>query len=83
LPVTPYHFGPSGFVGLHNWLVDKLKSKDYTWNELAELVREEIWLPKHLWQIVRKLRNDGRMEATNFEGRFSQKANPTLRLVKD
>ncbi|MCK4830868.1 three-Cys-motif partner protein TcmP [bacterium] len=69
--------------GLHNWVVDILKSKDYTWNELAELVREEIWLPKHLWQIVRKLRNDGRMEATNFEGRFSQKANPTLRLVKD
>lgn len=69
--------------GLHNWIVDRLKSKDYTWNELAELVREEIWLPKHLWQMVRKLRNDGRMEATNFEGRFSQKANPTLRLVKD
>lgn len=68
---------------LHNWVVDKLKSKDYTWNELAELVREEIWLPKHLWQIVRELRKDGRIEPLNFEGRFSQKSNPTLRLVED
>lgn len=69
--------------GLHNWVVDKLKSEGYTWNELVELVREEIWLPKHLWQVVRKLRNDGRMEATNFKGRFSQRANPTLWLVED
>lgn len=68
---------------LHNWVVDKLKSKDYTWNELKEMLRAEMWMSKHLSQMIKELRKDGRIEPLNFEGRFSQKSNPTLRLVED
>jgi len=36
-----------------------------------------------LWQIVRELKNKDRITAINFTGRFSQKANPTLRMIKN
>jgi three-Cys-motif partner protein len=65
---------------LRNWLIAKLSRKPRTWAELAELLREEIWLNKHLWQVIRELRNK-KIKATNFGGKFSQKANPTFSLV--
>jgi three-Cys-motif partner protein len=68
-------------TGLRNWLLAKLSRKPYTWNELTEILREEIWLNKHLWQVVKEGKNANRINATNFRGRFSQKANPTLSLV--
>jgi len=67
---------------LRDWLIDKLTNRCYTWNELTELVREEIWLNKHLWDVIREMKNNNQIVATNFTGRFSQKANPTLRLLK-
>lgn len=68
---------------LKNWLIDKLACKCYTWNQLAKLLREEMWLNKHLWQIIKELKKAGEINGTNFSGRFSQRANPTLSLVKN
>jgi hypothetical protein len=66
---------------LRNWLYAKLSRKPYTWDELNEILREEIWLNRHLWQVIKEEKNANRIRATNFKGRFSQKANPTLSLV--
>ncbi|MFA5240725.1 MAG: three-Cys-motif partner protein TcmP [Phycisphaerae bacterium] len=66
---------------LENWLISKLREKRYTWVELQELLREEIWLNKHLWYIIGKLIKEKRLSPINYEGRFSQKANPTFIIV--
>jgi hypothetical protein len=66
---------------LENWLVEKLKKKSYTWIELEELIREEMWLSKHLWDIIKRLKDEKKIEPYNFEGKFSQKSNPTFKLV--
>jgi three-Cys-motif partner protein len=68
-------------TGLRNWLLTKLSRKPYTWNELTEMLRKEIWLNKHLWQVVKEVKNANRINVTHFSGRFSQKANPTLSLA--
>ena len=68
---------------LEMWVIDKLSRRCYTWDDLKRMVREKIWLNKHLWQIVRELKNKDRITAINFTGRFSQKANPTLRMIKN
>ena len=60
-----------------------VKYQEENWDELKRMVREKIWLNKHLWQAVRGLKNNGSIAATNFTGRFSQKANPTLSLIKN
>jgi len=65
---------------LKNWVIDKLSHKSYTWNDLAETLREEIWLNKHLWQVMRELKTSNQVDAMSFTGKFSQKANPTFGL---
>jgi len=65
---------------LKKWLIDNLSVRCYTWKELTELLREEVWLNKHLWQIIVELRDAKQLTATGFSGRFSQKANPMLCL---
>ena len=67
---------------LRFWLLNNLRNKGCTWKELEEMLRVEIWLNKHLWQVIRELRENGDIEATNFSGRFSQKANPTFKLER-
>ena len=61
------------------WVRNKLGRKEWTWAELSESLRGEIWLPKHLWQVIRELKNRGEVIATDFIGKFSQKANPIFR----
>jgi three-Cys-motif partner protein len=65
---------------LYSWLLNNLRQKNCTWKELKEMLREEIWLNKHLWQVIRELRDKGEIIPTYFIGRFSQKANPTFKL---
>ncbi len=68
---------------LENWLVDKLSYRHYNWDQLADLLREEIWLNKHLWRMITELKTTGKINAKNFSGKFSQKANPTFYLIKN
>lgn len=65
---------------LEMWLIDKLSRKPYNWDELTKELRDEIWLNKHLWQVIRELRKSSKIAAANYEGRFSQKSNPTFSL---
>lgn len=63
---------------LKKWVVDKLSEKSYKWSELEELVRSEIWLKKHLWQIIKNLRKEGKITPI---GKFTQTANPIINLM--
>jgi len=65
---------------LKQWVIDKLHDRNYTWTELEELLRQEIWLKKHLWQVVKELKDVKRVIASNYKDKFSQKANPTFSL---
>lgn len=65
---------------LENWLLEKLTIKHYTLRELCNILREEIWLEKHLWKVIKDLRNKGKIRCTDYVGRFSQRSNPTIRL---
>ena len=65
---------------LRDWVIDKLHKQGYTWVELEELLRQEIWLKKHLWQVIREMTTAKQIVAFNYTGKFSQKANPTFRL---
>jgi three-Cys-motif partner protein len=62
------------------WLFNKLRRRPWTWQELAESLRGEIWRNKHLWDVIRELRDKGEIVAADFSGRFSQRANPTFKL---
>lgn len=65
---------------LEHWLINKLSTNELSWLELEKNLREEIWLNKHLWGIIGKLKKEGRLIPKNYKGRFSQKANPTFNL---
>jgi len=67
---------------LQKWVIDKLHKRNYNWSELDELLRQEIWLKKHLWQVVRELTKAKRIVPFDYTGRFSQKANPVFKLGK-
>ncbi|OHB62478.1 MAG: hypothetical protein A2167_03315 [Planctomycetes bacterium RBG_13_46_10] len=67
---------------LKEWLFCKLSIKPHTWEQLKDMLREEIWLNKHLWSVIKELEKNKQIEPSNFTGRFSQKSNPTLKLVK-
>lgn len=63
---------------LKRWVVDKLSEKSYKWSELEDLIRSERWLKKHLWQIIKDLRKEGKITPI---GKFTQTANPVISLT--
>ncbi len=66
---------------LERWLIDRLRGEPLRWQNLIEEVRPEIWLEKHLNAVVRKLRNDGVLEGTDFQKSFNPSNNPLLSLA--
>lgn len=66
---------------LQDWLIENLRQKELTWKQITDLLREEIWKDTHLWQIIKKLMAENVLEPYNYQGRFSQKANPHFRLT--
>jgi len=65
---------------LRSWIRNQLTSHPKRWSELTESLRRELWLGKHLNECIRDMRKSGLLVAESFEGRFSQKSNPLLRL---
>lgn len=61
------------------WLEEMLRDEPQSWEELTEKLRPMPWLNKHLWQVIRDRRKAKTIEA-EYEGRFSQKANPVFSL---
>ena len=71
---------------LADWLRNKLRHRPMRYADLESALREELWLNKHLAAVVREGRvtedrKDGWLQATDYKGRFSAKANPLLRLT--
>jgi three-Cys-motif partner protein len=65
---------------LREWVLERLKAQPHRWRELQVDIRPELWREPQLNQVIRDLRNEGTIEATDYEGMFSPKANPILRL---
>jgi hypothetical protein len=70
-------------IPLEKWFIELLSTKSYTWMELEDRLRDEVWMDKHLWETILMLRDKGRIKATDYIGRFSRKANPTFVLVQE
>lgn len=65
---------------LHDWVKQKLAAAPKHWQDLSEAVREELWLPKQLNEVIQELRRQHEVEATGFSGRFAPTNNPLLHL---
>lgn len=68
---------------LELWLKDLLSKNSYTWIQLTDKLRDEVWMNKHLWERIKLLLGNGQIKAINYTGRLSQKANPTFALVHE
>jgi three-Cys-motif partner protein len=65
---------------LEAFVVERLGHRPARWTDLEDAVRPTIWLARHLATVVRQLRAAGRIEASDYSGRFSRQANPRLAL---
>jgi len=65
---------------LEEWLTDLLRKKPRHWSELKELSRHELWRSVHLSEVIREQRKKGEIIASDYQGKFSEKANPLLSL---
>lgn len=67
---------------LDDWLVQQLQAGAIRWSALSQRVRNELWRRAHLSQLIRKRRSEGTIVASKFTGRFSEKADPLLVLLR-
>lgn len=65
---------------LEEWLIKRLSKGPVRYQTLFEELKDEIWLDKHLNQVVRKLRKEGALEGTDYDGKFAPTNNPLLSL---
>lgn len=63
---------------LTEWTLQRLKKGPRRWQDLHKDIRPELWRETHLNDVVRELRRSKKIAATDFEGKFSAKANPLL-----
>jgi three-Cys-motif partner protein len=66
------------FRPLHDWAVERLSAGQKHWQTLTNELREELWLDKHLKEVLRDMKKTGKLKC---EGRFAQTQNPLLRLT--
>lgn len=65
---------------LRQWVKEKLTVSPKRWQALTEALREELWLEKHLNEVIREMRKEGDIEGDEFTGKFAQSNNPRLRV---
>jgi hypothetical protein len=63
---------------LYGWVREKLAAGPKRWHALADDIREELWLKKHMNQVLRSMRAS---EALHCEGKFAETHNPLLSLA--
>lgn len=66
---------------LEDWVRLQLAQKPRRWQELHELIRNELWLQKHVNEAVRHLRKTGEVVADRYDGTCVPSHNPRLRLA--
>ncbi len=62
------------------WVESKLSDLPKRWHDLANLLRDELWLEKHLNEVIRTMKKDGLIAADDYTGSFAAKNNPRLFL---
>jgi len=62
---------------LYGWVREKLAAGPKRWDALAHDIREELWLEKHMNQVLRSMRAAG---ALRYDGTLGKKQNPLLGL---
>ncbi|HMO16413.1 MAG TPA: three-Cys-motif partner protein TcmP [Pirellulaceae bacterium] len=67
---------------LEDWIRLQLHQGPKRWQQLHDLVREELWLKKHVNEVVRRLRKNDEIFADQYKGRCTPSNNPRLRLAK-
>ena len=65
---------------LREWVATRLAAAPKRWNTLTTEVREELWLSKHLNEVIRDMRNRDKLIASGYTGQFAQVKNPLLSL---
>jgi len=68
---------------LRNWVLQRLGAQPRRWRDLQTELRPELWREPQLNQVIRTLRAEGTIEAREYSGPFSLKANPLLRITKN
>jgi three-Cys-motif partner protein len=64
------------------WVREQLAEKPLRWAELSDRIRDQLWRKTHLGEVIRRLRRSGTIAAADYEGRFSEKANPMLEWIE-
>lgn len=65
---------------LREWVTERLAAAPKLWQDLTKELREELWLGKHLNEVIREMRKSGDIEADGFTGKFAQTNNPRLHV---
>jgi three-Cys-motif partner protein len=71
---------------VREWVLGKLRQKPMRWKELHEAVRSEDWLEKHVNEVVKQLKKDGKITVDPVPVKtparsFTIVANPIIRLA--
>lgn len=66
---------------LSRWVAAKLADGPKRWQDLTNLLRDELWLEKHLNEVIRSMRKTGEITADGYLGTFAAKNNPRLSLA--
>ncbi len=66
---------------LRDWVVGRLSTGPKRWQTLTDEVREELWLGKHLNEVIRSMRRAKEIVAEQYTGQFAHSNNPLLRLA--
>lgn len=65
---------------LRAWVLDKLSKRPERWKALIDLVRSEIWRSAHLNEVIKALKDEGKIEGEEGK-KFLPSGNPLLRLA--
>jgi three-Cys-motif partner protein len=65
---------------LRIWVLERLKVQPRRWRDLQTELRPELWREPQLNDVIRALQKEQIIEATDYEGPLSVKANPLLRM---
>ena len=77
----PYLIEPEpNLTPVREWILARLKKKPECWLQLLEDIRPDIWLPKHVSEVVRSLRKEKIIQGVDYETSFNPKNNPLLKL---
>lgn len=68
---------------LEDWVLLNLVPGPRRWSELEVLLLDELWRNAHMSSVIRRLRRERKIIASDYSPSFSRKANPLLSLAEE